>query len=144
MGGWFEWLVPLLAHKLLLYFLPLLCSLFYLNQRAPPSNFLQQISPTFGCIPANKPSIPPCFLRSLTVLLSCMEHSVEEVLTVDLSAYVVGAGRLLIARNMNNITDPTDTRTEPGYKLNCTQMGTVGGARDWINSMAQYRYSPVF
>ena len=130
MGGWFEWLVPLLAHKLLLYFLPLLCSLFYLNQRAPPSNFLQQISPTFGCIPANKPSIPPRFLCALTVLFSCMEHSVKEVLTVDLSAHVVGSGRLLIAKNMNNITNTTDTRTEPGYKLNCTQMGTVGGARD--------------
>ena len=40
-----------------------------------------------------------------------------------------------IARSMNNITCPTDAETEPGYKLNCTRRGTVGGARDWINSM---------
>ena len=65
------------------------------------------------------------------VLFSHLEHLVEQVLTVDLSACAVGAGRLLIVRSMNNITGPTDARTEPGYKLNCTQRGTVGGARDF-------------
>ena len=59
--------------------------------------------------------------------LECLERSVKQVLTADLSACAVGAGRLLIARSMNNITGPTDARTEPGYKLNCTQWGMVGG-----------------
>ena len=27
---------------------------------------------------------------------------------------------------MNNITGSTDTRTEPGYKLNCARQGEVG------------------
>ena len=64
------------------------------------------------------------------VLFSHLERSVELVLTADLSACAVGTGRLLIARSMNNITGPTDARTEPGYKLNCTRRGMVGGARD--------------
>ena len=75
-------------------------------------------------------------------LFSCLECSVKEVLTEDLSARAVGAGRLLIARSMNNITGPTDARTEPGYKLNCTRRGTVGGARDWINSMGNTDIRP--
>ena len=57
------------------------------------------------------------------VLFSHLERSVELVLTADLSACAVGTGRLLIARSMNNITGPTDARTEPGYKLNCTRHG---------------------
>ena len=64
------------------------------------------------------------------VLFSHLECSVEQVLTADLSARAVGAGRLLIARSNNNITGPTDARTKPGYKLNCTRRGMVGGARD--------------
>ena len=60
------------------------------------------------------------------MLFSCLERSVEEVLTADHSARVVGTGRLLIVRSMNNITGPTDTRTEPGYKLNCARQGEVG------------------
>ena len=64
------------------------------------------------------------------VLFSHLERSVEQVPTANLSARAVGADRLLIARSMNNITDPTDARIEPGYKLNCTQRGTMGGARD--------------
>ena len=35
----------------------------------------------------------------------------------DHSARAVGAGRLLIARSINNITGPTDTRTEPGLLI---------------------------
>ena len=70
----------------------------------------------FGCIPANKPSIASCFSRTLTVLFTCLERSVKEVLMADLSAHVVGAGKLLIARSINYITGPTDTRTETGYK----------------------------
>ena len=50
-------------------------------------------------------------------LLSRLKCLVEQVLTADLSACTVGAGRLLIARSMNNITGPTDARTEPGSKL---------------------------
>ena len=96
-------------------------------------------SPTFGCIPANKLSIASCFSRALTVLFSCLEHSVEEVLTADFSAHVIGAGRLLIMRSMNNNTGPTDTMTEPGYKLKCTRRGIVGGARDWINSIQKIK-----
>ena len=71
------------------------------------------------------------FVRLDCVLFSCLEHSVEQVLTADLSARAVGTGRLLIARSMNNITGPTNARTEPGYKLNCTWRVTVGGARDF-------------
>ena len=59
-----------------------------------------------------------------------LECSVREDLTADLSARTIGAGRLLIVRSMNNITGPTNARTEPGYKLNCTRRGTVGGVRD--------------
>ena len=127
MGEWFERLVPLLAYKLTLCFSPLPCSLFYPNWNTLPTNLWQWISPTFGCIPANKPSIASCFSRALTVLLSCLERLVEEVLMADHSAHVVGTGRLLIARSMNNITGPTETRTEQGYKLNCAQHGEVGG-----------------
>ena len=83
-------------------------------------------SPMFGCIPANKPSIASCFSCALTVLFSCLEHSVEEVLTADLSAHVVGAGRLLIVRSTNNNTGPNGTKTELGYKLKCTRRGMVG------------------
>ena len=57
------------------------------------------------------------------VLFPCLEYSVKQVVTADLSARAVGAGRLLIARSMNNITGLTDARTEPGYKLNCTPNG---------------------
>ena len=73
------------------------------------------------------------FVRLDHVLFSRLERSVEQVLTADLSARAVGAGRLLIARSMNNITGPTDARTEPGYKLNCTWWGTLGGARDFAS-----------
>ena len=66
------------------------------------------------------------FVHLDRVLFSHLKHSVEQVLTADLSARTVGAGRLLIA-SMNNITGPTDTRTEPGYKWNCTWQGKIGG-----------------
>ena len=83
----------------------------------PESNFWQRISHTVGCIPANKLSIASCFFARLDrVLFSRLERSVEQVLTADLSARAFGTGRLLIARSMNNITGPTDARTEPGYK----------------------------
>ena len=42
-----------------------------------------------------------------------LKWSVEQLLTADLSARAVGAGRLLIERSMNNNTGPTDARTEP-------------------------------
>ena len=71
------------------------------------------------------------FARLDRVLFSHLKWSVEQVLTADLSACAVGTGRLLIARSMNNITGPTDARTEPGYKLNCTRREMVGGARDF-------------
>ena len=64
------------------------------------------------------------------VLFSHLECSVEQAPTANLSASAVGAGRLLIVKSMNNITSPTDVRNEPGYKLNCTQRGMMGGARD--------------
>ena len=38
---------------------------------------------------------------------------------------------ILIVRSMNNITGPTVARTEPGYKLNCTGRGTLGGVRTY-------------
>ena len=88
---------------------------------ALPSNFWQRISPTFGCIPANKLSIASCVLRALTALFSRLERSVEQVLMAALSAHVVGADRLLIVRSMNNITGPTDARIQPGYKLHCAR-----------------------
>ena len=43
------------------------------------STFWQRITPTVGCISANKPSIASCLDH---VLFSCLERSVEEVLTV--------------------------------------------------------------
>ena len=46
------------------------------------------------------------------VLFSHLKCSVEQVLTADLPARAVGAGRLLIERSMNNIIGPTDTGTE--------------------------------
>ena len=64
------------------------------------------------------------------VLFTHLECSVREDLTADLSARAVGTGRLLIARSMNNITGPTNARTEPGYKFNCTRRGRVVEARD--------------
>ena len=64
------------------------------------------------------------------VLFSHLERSIGEDLTVDLSACAVGASRLLITKSMNNITGPVNARTAPGYKLNCTRRGTVGGTRD--------------
>ena len=62
------------------------------------------------------------FVRLDRLLFSRLKWSVKQVLTADLSARAVGTGRLLIARSMNNITGPTDARTEPGYKLNCTRV----------------------
>ena len=95
------------------------------------SNFWQRISRTVGCIPTmqaiNRFVLFACLDR---VLFFYLKWSIKQVLTVDLSAHAVGAGRLLIARSMNNITGPTVTRTEPGYKLNCTGRGTLGGVRD--------------
>ena len=70
------------------------------------------------------------FVRLDHVLFSHLERSVREDLTADLSARAVGASRLVIARSTNNITGPTNARTEPGYILNCTRRGTVGGASD--------------
>ena len=70
------------------------------------------------------------FMRLDLVLFSQLKCSVEQVLTADLSARTVGAGRLLIGRNMKNITGLTNARTEPGYKLNCIRRGTAGEARD--------------
>ena len=60
------------------------------------------------------------------VLFSHLERSVKQVPIANHFARAVGAERLLIARSLNNITGPTNTRTEPGYKLNCTQQGEVG------------------
>ena len=59
------------------------------------------------------------------------------------SARTVGAGRLLIVLSMNNITGPTNARTEPSCKLNCTQQGEVGGYR--LNKFhGATQYSPLF
>ena len=84
------------------------------------------------------------FMHLNRVLFSRLKCSVKKVSTADLSARTVSAGRSLIGRSMNNITGPTNTRAEPGYKLNCTRRGTLARARGWINSIGQYRYSPVF
>ena len=66
------------------------------------------------------------------VLFSRLKWSVKQVLTADLSAHAVDVSRLLIVRSMNNITCPTDARTEPGYKLNSTRRDMVGGVRDLV------------
>ena len=100
----------------------------------PPSNFWQRISCTIGCIPANKPSIASCFSHALIVFYF-LKWSVEQLLTADLSASAVGAGRLLIVRSMNNNTGLTDTRTEPD-ELHTEGYGGWGErllARDLIN-----------
>ena len=73
------------------------------------------------------------FARLDRVLFFYLKWSVKQVLTADLSAHAVGAGRLLIVRSMNNITGPTVARTEPGYKLNCTGRGMSGGVRDLLS-----------
>ena len=99
---------------------------FLPNRSALPRNFLQQVSHTVGCIPANKASIASCLSRTLTVFYSSAWNAQSSKLTADLSAHTVGAGRLLIVMSMNNITGPTNTRTEPGYKSNCAQQGDVG------------------
>ena len=44
------------------------------------------------------------------MLFAHLEHSVEQVLTADLSARTADAGRLLIATSMNNLKNPTNTR----------------------------------
>ena len=129
--GWFDWLVLLQAYKLLLCFLPLLCSLFYQTgmlrwaTSGSRSLLLLLVSQQTSHQSLHAFHVP------WPSLFSHLKCSVEQVLTVDLSARVVGAGRLLIARSMNNITGPTDARTEPGYKLNCTWRDMVGGVRDW-------------
>ena len=131
LGGWFDWFVPLQVYKLLSCFSPLPCSLLWPNRNAPLSNLWQRISHTVGCIPANKPSITLCFLRTLTVFYSPAWNAQSSKFWQQIS--LVGAGRLLIVRSMNNITGPTNTRTEPGYKLNCTRRGLVGGAWDFAS-----------
>ena len=134
LGGWFDWFVPLLAYKLLSCFSPLPCSLLRPNRNAPLSNLCQRISHTVGCIPANKPLIASCFLRTLTVFYSPAWNTQSSKFWQQISLPVlVGAGRLLIVRSMNNITGPTDARTGSGYKLNCTRRGLVGGARDFAS-----------
>ena len=67
------------------------------------------------------------FVRLYCVLFSHLEHSVEQVLAADLSAHTAGTGRLLIMMSMNNLKSPTNARIQPGYKLNCTWQGAVGG-----------------
>ena len=108
---------------------------------APPSNCWQQISHTVGCIPANNCQAVNRFVlftrldRVLFSIPEMVSRASSDGATPDLSARAVGAGRLLIARSMNNITGPTDTRTGPGYKLNCARRGTVGGARDFSSML---------
>ena len=58
------------------------------------------------------------FAHLYYVLFSHLEHSVEQVLTANISARTAGAGRLLIAMSMNNLKSPTNARIQPVYKLN--------------------------
>ena len=58
------------------------------------------------------------FAHLYYVLFSHLEHSVEQVLTANISARTAGAGRLLIAMSMNNLKSLTNARIQPVYKLN--------------------------
>ena len=131
MGAWFDWLVLLQACKLSLCFSPLLFSLFLPNWNAPPSNLAADL--LYCLLYPSKQAVDRfmLFVHLDHVLFFRLKCSVKQVLTANLSTCVVGAGRLLIMRGMNNITGPTDAKTEPGYKLNCTRRGTVGGAKDF-------------
>ena len=77
------------------------------------------------------------------MLFTCLYHvffsptwNAQSSKSADPSACTVGAGILLIATSMNNLKSPTNVMTwQPGYKLNCTWRGMVGGVRDWMISM---------
>ena len=91
--GWFEWLVPLLAYKLMLCFLPLPHSLFY------QTGTLRRATSGSG---------------SLILLVVSQQTSHWSLcafcMPADLSACAVGTGRLLIVRSIYNITGPTNAR----------------------------------
>ena len=125
--------------------------LYHVHFSPKPEHFAKQLLAadlSYCCLYPSKQAIN-CFMLFAHldhVLFSRLKCSVEQVLTADFSARAVGAGRLLIARSMNNITGPTDARTEPGYKLNCIwrvqwvgretlPQGTVGGARDFAHAL---------
>ena len=135
--GWFDWLVLLQAYKLSSQFSPLLCSLFY------QTGMLHQATSVSGSLILLVVSQQTShwLLHAFRMpLFSRLKHSVKQVLTADLSAR---AGRLLIVTSMNSITGPTNTRTEPGYKLNCNMTGWGGRPIDWTNSMVEHRYLTV-
>ena len=114
-GGWLTGLYHCRDTKSLLCFSPLLCSLCYQTECSAEQLLAPDLS--YCWLYPSKKAIDRFMLFACLdcVLFSRLEHQVKQVLTANLSACAVGAGRLLIARSMNNITGPTDTRTEPGY-----------------------------
>ena len=134
-GGWFDWLVLLQAYKLSLCFSPLPCSLFYQTgmfcraTSGSGSLILLVVSQQTSCRLLYAFHAPwPC-----SILLSEMLEL--SWASSDSRSLLVLVARLLIARSMNNITGPTNARIEPGYKLNCTRSGMVGGARDFAHAL---------
>ena len=132
-GGWFDWLVLLQAYKLSLCFSLLPCSLIYQTRMLHEQLLAADLSYCWLFLSKQAVNCFMLFTILDRVLFSCLKCSVEQVPAADVSASTVDASRLLIGRSMNNITGPTNTRTEPDYKLNCTQRGMVGEVRDWIN-----------
>ena len=129
-GRWFDWFVLLLPYKLSSCISPLPCSLSKKPERSAEQLLTADVS--YYWLYPSKQAVDRfmLFVCLDRVLFSRLKCSVEQILTADLSAHTDSAGRLLIGRSMNNITGPTNTRTEPGYKLNCTWRGMVGGVRD--------------
>ena len=81
----------------------LCCFLFLPNRNAPPSNLAADLSYCWLYLSKQAVDHFMLFAHLCRVLFSGLKCSVKQVLTADLSAYAVGAGRLLITRSMNNI-----------------------------------------
>ena len=110
---------------------------FLPNWCAPPSNFWQLIPHTVGWISTNKPSITSCFLPAFTIVYSPTWNTQsskfwQQILLPVLFALV----DYWLRRVWIILKVPLTPRSQPGYKINCTRRGSVGGTRDWINSMS--------
>ena len=107
---WLNWLVPLRAYKLSLYFC--LYHVLFSTKLERSAKQLLAADSSYCCLYPSKQSIDRFmfFACLYSVLFSNLEHSVEQVLTVDLSAHTAGTGRLLITMSMNNLKSPTNAR----------------------------------
>ena len=98
---------------------------------------------TVGCISANKPSITSCYFLTFTIVYSPTWNTQsrkfwQQILLPVLFALVdYWSWQVWIISKV-----PLTPQSQPGYKIYCTQRGSVGGTRDWITSMSNTDIHP--